>query len=238
MSSDEALGRRTWETADSHEPVTVTDKRRIDPETGEVREQATASAPSGPAPEAAAPPPAPDEVAELKSTLQRVKAEYDNYRKRALRDQQQVAERAKAAVVAQLLGVVDDLDRARKHGDLESGPLKSIADKLVTALEGLGLSAFGEEGDEFDPALHEAVQHEGDGTHPIVGSVMRRGYKVGDQVVRHAMVGVVDTVPDGEEAAPTEAAEPGEAAEAPEAAVAETPDNADESVEQTAESND
>ena len=94
-----------------------------------------------------------------------------------------------------MLGVLDDLDRARSHGDLESGPLKSVADKLVTALEGLGLSGFGAEGDEFDPALHEAVQHEGDGTHPVVGSVMRRGYKVGDQVVRHAMVGVVDTVP-------------------------------------------
>ena len=67
-----------------------------------------------------------------------------------------------------------------------------------TALEGLGLSGFGDEGDEFDPALHEAVQHEGDGTHPIVGTVMRRGYKVGDQVVRHALVGVVDTVPDAE----------------------------------------
>ena len=90
--------------------------------------------------------------------------------------------------------MLDDLDRARSHGDLESGPLKSVADKLVTALEGLGLSGFGDEGDEFDPALHEAVQHEGEGTHPIVGRVMRRGYKVGDQVVRHALVGVVDTV--------------------------------------------
>jgi molecular chaperone GrpE len=125
-----------------------------------------------------------------------VKAEYDNYRKRAMRDQQQVAERSKAAVVAQLLGVLDDLDRARSHGDLESGPLKSVADKLSTALEGLGLSGFGAEGDAFDPALHEAVQHEGEGTHPVVGTVMRRGYKVGDQVLRHALVGVVDTVPD------------------------------------------
>ena len=59
-----------------------------------------------------------------------------------------------------------------------------------------GLSGFGDEGDDFDPALHEAVQHEGDGTHPVVGTVMRRGYKVGDLVVRHALVGVVDTVPD------------------------------------------
>jgi molecular chaperone GrpE len=186
---------------DSHEPVTVTDKRRIDPETGEIRDQATGPAPSGPAPEATGD--ASEEVTELKSTLQRVKAEYDNYRKRALRDQHLAAERTKAAVVTQLLPVLDDLDRARSHGDLESGPLKSVADKLVTALEGLGVSGFGDEGDEFDPALHEAVQHEGDGMHPIVGTVMRRGYKVGDQVVRHALVGVVDTVPDAEAATDT-----------------------------------
>jgi molecular chaperone GrpE len=198
---------------DSYEPVTVTDKRRIDPETGEIRDTASAPAPSGPAPEAAAPP-ASEEVTELKSTLQRVKAEYDNYRKRALRDQQLVAERTKAAVVTQLLPVLDDLDRARSHGDLESGPLKSVADKLATAFEGLGLSGFGDEGDEFDPSLHEAVQHEGEGTHPIVGSVMRRGYRVGEQVVRHALVGVVDTVPDDDE----------------------TPDNTDVATEQAAES--
>lgn len=200
---------------DSHEPVTVTDKRRIDPETGEIREQASGPAPSGPAPEAVGS--TSDEVAELKSTLQRVKAEYDNYRKRALRDQQFAAERTKVAVVTQLLPVLDDLERARSHGDLESGPLKSVADKLTTALEGLGLSGFGDEGDEFDPALHEAVQHEGEGTHPIVGAVMRRGYKVGDQVVRHALVGVVDTVPDAD-------------------AAADTPDNGDEPADEAAES--
>jgi molecular chaperone GrpE len=212
---------------DSHEPVTVTDKRRIDPDTGEIRphtrgadehEQATGPAPSGPVPGAAAGSMS-EEVTELKTTLQRVKAEYDNYRKRALRDQQLIAERTKAAVVSQLLPVLDDLDRARNHGDLESGPLKSVADKLATALEGLGLSGFGDEGDEFDPALHEAVLHEGEGTHPIVGTVMRRGYKVGDQVVRHALVGVVDTVPDAEE-------------------VADTPNMSDEPAEQAAESND
>jgi molecular chaperone GrpE len=203
---------------DSHEPVTVTDKRRIDPETGEIREAATGPAPSGPAP--AAEGSTSEEVTELKSTLQRVKAEYDNYRKRALRDQQLAAERTKVAVVTQLLPVLDDLDRARSHGDLESGPLKSVADKLATALEGLGLSGFGDEGDEFDPALHEAVQHEGEGTHPIVGSVMRRGYKVGDQVVRHALVGVVDTVPDVGEVSGNE----------------DTPDNGDEPTDQAAES--
>lgn len=188
---------------DPHEPVTVTDKRRVDPETGEVRERATGPAPSGPAPEpfAGETPEEAGKAAELLADLQRVQADFANYRKRALRDQQLLADRAKAGVISQLLGVLDDLDRARSHGDLESGPLKSVADKLVTALEGLGLSGFGEEGDEFDPALHEAVQHEGDGTHPVVGNVMRRGYKVGDQVVRHALVGVVDTVPDAGETA-------------------------------------
>lgn len=185
---------------DSHEPVTVTDKRRIDPDTGEIREQSSGPAPSGPAPEefAGETPEEAGKAAELLSDLQRVQADFANYRKRALRDQQLTADRAKASVITQLLPVLDDLDRARSHGDLESGPLKSVADKLATALEGLGLSGFGDEGDDFDPALHEAVQHEGDGTHPVVGTVMRRGYKVGDSVVRHALVGVVDTVPDAD----------------------------------------
>ena len=145
---------------------------------------------------------APEEAgkaAELLGDLQRVQADFANYRKRALRDQQAAADRAKAAVVSQLLGVLDDLDRARKHGDLESGPLKSVADKLDGALTGLGLAAFGAEGEDFDPVLHEAVQHEGDGgdgSKPVIGTVMRQGYKLGDQVLRHALVGVVDTVAD------------------------------------------
>ncbi len=128
-----------------------------------------------------------------------MQADYANYRKRALRDQEATAERAKAAVVNQLLGVLDDLERARSHGDLDSGPLKSVADKLVGALTGLGLTGFGAEGDDFDPALHEAVQHEGDGgegSRPVIGTVMRQGYKLGEQVLRHALVGVVDTVAD------------------------------------------
>jgi len=219
---------------EGHEPVTVTDKRRIDPQTGAVREGATGAAPSG-----AAPHPAKaeiealdketaDKVTELTADLQRVQADFANYRKRALRDQQVAAERAKAAVVSQLLGVLDDLDRARSHGDLESGPLKSVADKLATALEGLGLSAFGDEGEDFDPLLHEAVQHEGDGSKPIVGSVLRRGYRLGDQVLRHALVGVVDTVPDEEEAK-SEPAE--EAASRP-----DTADNRDVPEDETAES--
>lgn len=180
---------------DSHEPVTVTDKRRVDPETGEVREQTSGPAPSGPAPEVPlVSEEAQVEAAELIADLQRVQADFANYRKRSLRDQQNAVDRAKAAVVAQLVPVLDDLDRARTHGDLDSGPLKAVSDKLASTLEGLGLAAFGDEGDAFDPEIHEAVQHEGDGLNPVLGTVMRRGYRLGEQVLRHAMVAVVDAV--------------------------------------------
>lgn len=206
----------------------MTDKRRIDPETGEVR-NVPPGPPQGGVPGGTAPAGsgteqgADDKVAELTADLQRVQADFANYRKRALRDQQAAADRAKATVVSQLLGVLDDLDRARKHGDLESGPLKSVADKLDSALTGLGLTAFGEEGEDFDPVLHEAVQHEGDGSRPVIGTVMRQGYKLGENVLRHALVGVVDTVPaDSGAAAAPEPANTGPA---------NTDDNADTSGE-------
>ena len=66
--------------------------------------------------------------------------------------------------------------------------------KLASTLEGLGLAAFGDEGDAFEPEIHEAVQHEGDGSNPVLGTVMRKGYRLGEQVLRHAMVAVVDAV--------------------------------------------
>ncbi len=191
------------------EPVTVTDKRRVDPQTGEVRPgghersdsgsgSASGPAPSGPGREAASAD--TEKVAELTADLQRVQADFANYRKRSLRDQDMAGERAKATVVSQLLPVLDDLERARSHGDLESGPMKSVADKLVGVLGGLGLVAFGTEGEEFDPSMHEAVQHEGDGSNPVLGTVMRQGYKFGDFVLRPAMVGVVDAVEGSESA--------------------------------------
>ena len=216
------------------EQVTVTDKRRIDPETGEVRHVSPGAPPvSGPGGTAAGGGAKAEEagakVAELTADLQRVQADFANYRKRALRDQQAAADRAKATVVSQLLGVLDDLDRARAHGDLDSGPLKSVADKLMSALTGLGLTAFGAEGEDFDPVLHEAVQHEGDGgegSKPVIGTVMRQGYRLGDNVLRHALVGVVDTVEgDGEDSAV--AAEPVEA----ETEQADEDDNVDASGE-------
>jgi molecular chaperone GrpE len=202
-------------TESNPEQVTITDKRRIDPETGEVRQVPPGDTPGGAAPAAPAEK-SGDEVAELTADLQRVQADFANYRKRALRDQQAATDRAKAAVVSQLLGVLDDLERARTHGDLESGPLRSVADKLDGALTGLGLEAFGAEGEDFDPVLHEAVQHEGDGgpgSKSVIGTVMRRGYKLGEHVLRNALVGVVDTVA-GDTPAETEKADTADNADA------------------------
>ena len=196
---------------DPQEPVTITDNRRVDPDTGAVRDAAAgaASTPSGSASEPAAAVET-DEAAELKATLQRVKAEYDNYRKRSVRQEQAAAERGKAFAATQLLPVLDDLERARKHGDLDAGPLKSVADKLTSALHTIGLVPFGVEGDPFDPSLHEAVQHEGDGSNPVIGSVMRQGYRLGDgPVLRHAMVGVVDS-PDTPEVSASGSAQNGD----------------------------
>jgi molecular chaperone GrpE len=154
---------------DSHEPVTVTDKRRIDPQTGEVRETASGRpqwAGAGRRPRRR------DQAAELTADLQRVQADFANYRKRAARPAggRRPGQGRRGGPAAPVL---DDLDRAR--ADLESGPLKSVADKLTAALPRLGLTAFGAEGDEFDPSLHEAVQHEGDGSKPVIGTVMRQG---------------------------------------------------------------
>ncbi|MEU8901581.1 nucleotide exchange factor GrpE [Nocardia sp. NPDC048505] len=182
------------------EPVTFVDKRKIDPETGEVREPVVAE-------EAAAGNGAGDahevveevadtigiELAERTADLQRLTAEYANYRRRVDRDRKAAIDGAKAAVVTELLGVLDDLDRARAHGDLE-GPLKAVADKLAGALQKQGLEEFGVEGEPFDPTLHEAVQHEGSGHDPVIGLVMRKGYRFGDRVLRHALVGVTDPV--------------------------------------------
>ena len=190
---------------EEREPVTVTDKRRIDPNTGAVREEAkvaekpaTAAEPGASAPGSAASGGESDadaKVAELTADLQRAHADFANYRKRVERDRQAVIDSAKASVVAQLLGVLDDLDRAREHGDLESGPLRSVSDKLSAALEGLGLATFGAEGDDFDPSLHEAVQHDGQDGHPVLAAVLRKGYKMGDRVLRTAMVVVTDGSP-------------------------------------------
>lgn len=125
--------------------------------------------------------------------LQRISAEYSNYRRRVERDRQLVIDTAKAQVVTQLLTVLDDIERAQEHGDL-SGAFKAVADKVVAALQAQGLQPFGTIGDVFDPEVHEAVQHatSPDVDKPTVTAVMRLGYRFGERVLRPAMVAVTD----------------------------------------------
>ncbi|MFI6207394.1 nucleotide exchange factor GrpE [Streptomyces sp. NPDC051041] len=128
---------------------------------------------------------------ERTADLQRVKAEYDNYRKRVRRDRLAVRRIAVANVLTALLPVLDAVDRARAHEPMTPG-LKDIADTLESRTGGLGLVAFGEVGDEFDPARHDALAHHvsEDADRLVCTAVLRPGYRIGDQLLRPAQVEV------------------------------------------------
>lgn len=196
MTAGNNAGENTAE-----EPVTVTDNRRVDPETGEVRDGAGTQQAEAAADDAAAQPagdqatPANAQVAELTEALQRERAQFANFRRRSAEEQLQAVDRGKQILVEKLLPILDDLDRARDHGDLDEGPLRAFADKLVDVLSGEKLAKFAEPGEEFDPELHEAIQNDGSGDTPVIGNVFRTGYRLGDKVIRHAMVTVTDPAP-------------------------------------------
>ena len=217
--------------SDEPEPV-IRDKRRIDPVTGRVRAADTGpgsespGGSAGPFPGAgrhSTPDPANpndasqplkvdlsaaeldlarQEAAERTADLQRITAEYANYRKRVDRDRESVVTAAKAGVILELLTVLDDLDRARAHGDLV-GSFGAVADRLTGALSKLGLERSGAVGDSFDPAVHEAVQF-GTSTEvsqPTVTAIFRSGYTLGDRLVRPAVVVVTGPEQESESAA-------------------------------------
>ncbi len=199
---------------DEQEPVVVRDRRRVDPVTGEVRvpeadtaaaPQAEEPAPSDPAAALAAAELAA-QVAERTADLQRITAEYANYRRRVDRDREAVLVTARTQFVGELLTVLDDIDRAESHGDL-TGPFKAVGDKITSVVQKLGLESFGLVGEPFDPSVHEAVQHdvaEVDGpTVAVLAAVLRRGYRIADRVLRPAMVTVVDRPDDGTTGEPT-----------------------------------
>jgi molecular chaperone GrpE len=193
--------------------VVVRDKRRIDPVTGQVRVPPAGEQPAGGGGHVEdggrggvgvqASPAELDaltaQLAERTGDLQRISAEYSNYRRRVERDRQLVTAIAKAQVAGELLTVLDDIERAHEHGDL-SGVFKAVADKLVTALQAQGLEPFGEIGDGFDPDVHEAVHHSSapDVDKPTVTAVLRRGYRFGERVLRPAMVAVTDAIGDAQ----------------------------------------
>ena len=203
----------------------IRDRRRIDPETGQVRDPGR---PGGAEPRPgrhAASPPAPPgaaaasdpghgngnggasaaadaaalALAERTADLQRLQAEYANYRKRVERDRVAVREQALANVLGELLPVLDDIGRAREHGELTGG-FKSVAESLEAAVAKLGLTSYGEDGDPFDPNLHEALMHSysPDVTEPTCVRVLQPGYKIGDRTLRAARVAVAE--PSGDDA--------------------------------------
>src|SRR3954447_17993905 len=203
----------------------VRDRRRLDPETGQVRgrhaedhtdngtgapagagEQSPAASDQASVPEEASVPEKTQngELAAARSLaderladLQRLQAEYVNYRRRVERDRDVAREAAVAGVLEALLPVLDDIHLARQHGDLESGPFAAIADKLEATLSRFGLSRFGQPGETFDPMVHEALMHteaelaEGT-TATTVVQVLQPGYKSGERVLRAARVAVAD----------------------------------------------
>jgi len=184
----------------------VTDKRRLDPKTGAVRAKAHV------VPEVSAAPDVPGDVssvegdeihpdttlaADLTRDLQRLQAEYVNYKKRVDRDRELHHHAAVSSVVEALLPVLDDVHLARQHGDLEGGPFAAIADKLEATLAKFGVERFGQPGDAFDPTVHEALMHieaelvEGTEVTTVV-QVLQPGYKMGERLVRAARVAVAD----------------------------------------------
>jgi molecular chaperone GrpE len=140
-------------------------------------------------------------LAERTADLQRLSAEYANYRKRVDRDRLAVREQALANVLTALLPVLDDIGRAREHGELVGG-FKSVAESLESAVTKLGLGSFGTEGEPFDPNVHEALTHSysTDVTEPTCVQILQPGYKIGERILRPARVAVAE---------PDDSAEPG-----------------------------
>ena len=173
-------------------------------------------------------------LAERTADLQRLQAEYANYRKRVERDRAAVREHALASVVAELLPVLDDIGRAREHEELTGG-FKAIAERLESTASKLGLTTFGEAGEPFDPNVHEALMHSysPDVTEPTCVQILQPGYKVGERILRPARVAVAEpTDPSGARTASEAEAESGTEAEAEtvdesdDAETAATPDDA------------
>jgi len=134
-----------------------------------------------------------DPVNALTADLQRLQAEYANYKKRVERDRSLAHELAISSVLIELLPVLDDIERAQSHGELTGG-FKAVADQIATTTERIGLTKYGQEGDLFDPQIHEALLHDtsADVTTSTATKILQPGYKFKERILRPARVGVTD----------------------------------------------
>jgi len=137
-----------------------------------------------------------DPIITLTADLQRLQAEYANYRKRVDRDRAVAAEFSIAAVLAELLPVLDDLDRAAEHGELTGG-FKAVADRIIATVERLGLTKFADAPVAFNPEIHEALTHDvsKDVSEPTASKILQPGYKFKERIIRPARVAVTDPKP-------------------------------------------
>ena len=136
---------------------------------------------------------ATDPVAALTADLQRLQAEYANYKKRVERDRSLAHELAISSVLIELLPVLDDIERAQTHGELTGG-FKAVSDQIAATTERIGLTKYGSEGELFDPQIHEALLHDTspDITTPTATKILQPGYKFKERILRPARVGVTD----------------------------------------------
>jgi molecular chaperone GrpE len=134
-----------------------------------------------------------DPVATLTADLQRLQAEYANYRKRVERDRAVAYESAIGAVLTELLALLDDVDRAEQHGELTGG-FKAVADQLNSITSRIGLEKYGTEGEPFDPQIHEALMHDesADVAVATASKILQPGYKYKERILRPARVAVTD----------------------------------------------
>ncbi|MEW2066515.1 nucleotide exchange factor GrpE [Streptomyces sp. NPDC007346] len=144
-------------------------------------------------------------LSERTADLQRLQAEYQNYRRRVERDRVSVKEIAVANLLSELLPVLDDVGRAREHGELLGG-FKSVAESLETVVAKLGLQQFGKEGEPFDPTIHEALMHSyaPDVTETTCVAILQPGYRIGERTIRPARVAVAEPQPGATPAAAKE----------------------------------
>ncbi|MEI7034300.1 nucleotide exchange factor GrpE [Streptomyces pratensis] len=135
-------------------------------------------------------------LGERTADLQRLQAEYQNYRRRVERDRVTVKEIAAANILSELLPVLDDVGRAREHEELVGG-FKSVAESLETIVAKLGLQQFGKEGEPFDPTIHEALMHSyaPDVTETTCVAILQPGYRIGERTIRPARVAVAEPQP-------------------------------------------
>lgn len=205
--AEEAAAAASTDHEEEQERPVIHDRRRIDPETGKLRQPEPSAEGSGPAPAAQAEEPAAaegdalakaqaeaaeaaDQLARRNADLYNLQQEYNAFVRRS-RSEASVSRQAGVAEVAEaLLGVLDEIELARRHGDL-TGPFQSIAEKLEQVLsQRFGLERFGQVGEQFDPAVHEALMHttDADAEGVTVSQVLQPGYRLGERVLRAARV--------------------------------------------------